>query len=235
MKKKLLAAMLAVLCLLLCGCSFHNKTLDAQMRAVVAALNEDDEAAFAELLYLPEPGEEDVHALYSGLHELWIVSDPDTARMRNIQINTTNGEKHYTGDYIFDSGMALRISYYSGDFGSGIEEIAVGAHEAQSDTPLPRFDAHLIPLLASGVLSLIAVVVTIVDIVRKKPRNYGWFIVLAIVTFRLNLNDWRIVLPLGAIVWWCIRSSVLKNNGAAGRYPPAGHTYTDTSRDPWEL
>ena len=79
MKRRLLIALLAAMCLLLCGCAFHNKTLDGQMQAVVTALNEDDEAAFRELLLMPDAEEHELHTLYTDL------SRNGSAQTRNLR------------------------------------------------------------------------------------------------------------------------------------------------------
>ena len=59
------------------------------------------------------------------------------------------------------------------------------------------------------------IIFSIVDVVRKKPRRYGWYIVLCIVVFWFNFNHVRyIVLPLGALIYWCIRKKLLTRKAA---------------------
>ena len=82
----------------------------------------------------------------------------------------------------------------------------------------------------------VIILVTIVDIAVKRPPKYGWYIVLALVSVPLFLQSYPIGLPVGAIVWWCIRRSVLRRKAAEQELrTPQQHRYTDTSHDPWEL
>lgn len=232
-KKRLAILLLAALCLLLAGCSFHNETLDAQMRAVVTALNAENETAFTKLLLMPEADESDLHALYTDLHGRWKPVDPDTAKLIGVNINIRSGEKTSEGNYIFENGQSLSFRYYEGDYGKGITAIGV-SHSKEFETGVYYGSGWIVTLICA-VAGLAFVVVTIVDIARKKPRNYGWYFVMAVVTFSLRVNAFRITLPLGAIIWWCIRRSVLQKKAALQETVPQQHTYTDTSRDPWEL
>ena len=64
------------------------------------------------------------------------------------------------------------------------------------------------------VLSLLIMIVTIVDIVRKKPLKYGWFIVLALIILPFTVSGLAIALPVGALLYWCLRKSLMKKKAA---------------------
>lgn len=130
MKKKLTILLLALLCLLLAGCSFHNETLDTQMREIVTALNERDEAAFTNLLFMPDTDAEQQHALYTELTENWKNSDPEASKLVSFNINIRSEEKDYDGEYILENGHAMRFHYYEGHAGKGISMISVSESDA---------------------------------------------------------------------------------------------------------
>ena len=101
---------------------------------------------------------------------------------------------------------------------------------------------------AFGILSYILCLVTIVDIIRKKPKLWGLWILCALaflgpqlttspngfqvgVRFGiLNLSQWtrhlnetnhfELCFPIGAIIYWCRRRQLLaKKSGPAGFHP----------------
>ena len=233
MKRKLLIALLAAMCLLLCGCAFHNKTLDGQMQAVVTALNEDDEAAFRELLLMPDAEEHELHTLYTDLRSEWEHAAPESAKLMNFSINHSAGEKHCEGKYLFENGCSLSFQYYEGDYGKGITKI--GVSKSETNSKLWSIGSELVVYLICFLVNAVVILVTIVDIAVKRPPKYGWYILLALVSVPIFVQGYPLGLPVGAIVWWCIRRSVLRRKAAEqeGRTPQ--HRYTDTSRDPWEL
>lgn len=233
MKKKFAVLLLVLLCLLLAGCAFRKETLDPQMRAVVQALNDDDEQAFRALLLMPNADEQALHALYTDLHAGWSQTDPDTAKLVNYSVSITNGQTDGEGEYVFENGCSLSIRYYDGDYGKGITNIGV-SHNASYSAAWELFGPQMLVFLLSSLVNAAFIVFTIVDISRRRPPKHGWYVVMALVTLPIPVHGYLAAFPVGAIVWWCIRRSVLQKSADAQESVSLQHTYTDTSRDPWE-
>lgn len=233
MKKKFAVLLLVLMCLLLAGCAFRKEALDPQMRAVVQALNDDDEQAFRALWLMQDFDEQTLHTLYAHLHAGWTQTDPDTAKLVNYSVSITNGQKVGEGQYVFENGCSLSIRYYDGDYGKGITNIGV-SHNASYSTAWELFGPQMLVFLLSSLVNAAFIVFTIVDISRRRPPKHGWYVVMALVTLPIPVPGYLAAFPAGAIVWWCIRRSVLQKSADAQESVSLQHTYTDTSRDPWE-
>ena len=231
MKKKRTLVLCALLCLLLTGCGIGRNVLDPPMRAVVTALNDADEQAFRAQLLMPDADAQELHALYADLRTEWEPVDPDAAKLMNFSITTTNGQTNGEGQYVFENGCSLSFAYSDDDYGTGITRIGVSHSEANSRA-WSFFSTKTVVLLGCLLLCAACSIVTIVDIAGKRPPKFGWYILMALVSIPFPVRGYVVGIPAGAILWWCIRRVVLKRGAEA---EPGAHTYTDTSRDPWEL
>ena len=201
-------------CLLMAGCTYKNKTLDPQARAVIEALNDEDPEAFTDLIL--EKYQEGGPEGFESIKEHWIDTDPDEAKLVSLNINTkinpVDGTvKTYTGVYQLpreDELDNLKIVYVESKEDSGLSSVLLGSYVDKNTSHVAVFN------VASALVYLIAATVTIVDIVRKKPGYWGILIVVALLAFTLKIMSVSISVPVGSIVYWCIRRSLLEKKAA---------------------
>ena len=218
MQKKLAILMAAVLacCLFLSGCTVKNETLDAQLDRTLAALNQDDREAFLALLYPGVESEADLEEGYRQIREIWIPTAREDVELVKYNVNASSQQKAYQGIYRLprtDEFGYLEIDYLETKEGRGL----VGLHMGMIEEP--EQESYGAGQWIYIVLYFAVVVFTIVDIIRKKPRKYGWYILLALVYFRLRINSFSATIPLGSIVYWCIRKRLLREKEAAAMAP----------------
>lgn len=212
----LVLASLLLLAFVLCGCTIHNETLDTQMQKAVTALNQKDTDALRQMLPADSVDEDAFLSDIEQLYSVWVPVDPSEAKL--IQLNVTK-----SADQTVTRGV---YSVPGNEQYNCFQLICVKAKDGTA--ALNRFDlgwADANDLTAAGsplgiagvvlaVISFVVIILTIIDIARKRPRKYGWYIVLALFTFFLSINGVRLTAPIGAIIYWCIRSSLLKKKAA---------------------
>ncbi len=209
-----------IFCLILGGCTLKNKTMDEQMRHVVTALNDGD---VEEIKPYMLPGAVDEQALEQGIGDilrLWAPTDPSEAKLvgfrKNTLIHSDAKSVTYDGDYRLlraDGSWNLKLVYQEAGEKKGLVGIWLSPEEAQKQT-------QSIGETVSNIVCLVAAVVTIIDILRHKPRKYGWYILLALFSFRFStINNGALTfylrIPLGAVVYWCMRRRILANKRAS--------------------
>lgn len=222
----LLLALLA-LSLLWGGCALKNELMDEQMRIVVSALNDND---MERLNACMMPGAVDEQALargFSNMESIWIPVEADQVKQVRFQKKTAVAADTrtvtYEGVYRLprtDAPWFLRLIYQEMGEKKGLVSVFVSQGEENAGTA--RNTAQTV----MDLICLAAAIVTIVDIVRHKPRKYGWYIVLALFSFRaFTFNSsaltFYVRLPLGAIVYWCLRRRILATAAPkkSGGYP----------------
>lgn len=216
MKKRFLAlCLLGILvlgCLGLSGCGIKNETLDQQMTRMVTALNEGDEAAFTAMLYPGMEKEYDLHALFAQLEEYWAPVSPEELPLVSFHINAGTKGKTSEGVYAVPGNEkinTLLLVYAETEDGSGVSTIYLQQRDGQ-EAAAGKWN---VPSLILSLLCAAVQILTIVDILVKKPRKYGWYILLALFffnfTLRLNGNAFSLAVPLGAIIYWCLRKRLL--------------------------
>lgn len=217
MKKRFLAlcllGILALGCLGLSGCGFKNEILDEQMARMVTALNEGDEAAFTALLYPGMEKEYDLHELFAQLEEYWAPIAPEELSLVSFNIYAGTNGKSSQGMYDVPGNErinTLLLVYAETEEASGVSTIYLQQRDGQEAAK----GKGNVPSLILSILCAAVQILTIVDIVVKKPRKYGWYILLALFffNFTLHLNEMSFTLsiPLGAIVYWCLRKKLLR-------------------------
>ena len=219
-KKKLAVLMAAVLacCLFLSGCAVKNETLDAQLDRTLAALNQDDREAFFALLYPGLESNIDLDEGYRQIREIWIPTERENVELVRYNVNASPQQKAYQGIYRLprsDEFAYLEIDYLETKEGRGL----VGLHMGMIEEPEQK--TYGVGQWINIVLYAAFVLFTVVDVIRKKPRKYGWYIVLALLYFRLRINSFSVSLPLGSIIYWCIRKKLLREKEAAAMTPAA--------------
>lgn len=215
MKRKWIAlAAVLLLTLVLGGCSFKNKVLDGQMEIVLACLNNQDAETLYQRMY---PGIVDEQTFSAGLkqiQEIWQPTQQEDVKLVRLNVNTSikadYSEKNYQGVYkltLNDEPYYVYLYYAETSEGKGIVSLNVS----------PQTDASGVEVSQASVISLVftvvfwlAAAVTVIDVIRKKPRRYGWYILLALLNISIRLNGMKVVLPIGAIVYWGIRGKLLR-------------------------
>ena len=217
MKRRLLIlCLLAVFvfgCLGLSGCTFKNETLDQQMSLVVAALNEGDEAAFAALLYPGMEEEYDLQALFDQMEGYWEPVAPEELSLVSFHIRKGTAGNISEGMYTVPGNEkinSLQLVYVENEEGRGLSTVYLQQWDEQEADGAGKSTPEWI---LTG-LCVAFLILTIVDVLVKKPRKYGWYVVLALFffTFTLHLNEssFGLSLPIGAIVYWCMRGKLLR-------------------------
>ena len=212
---KAILMMFLVFCLVFGGCTLQDQVLDEQMRLVVAALNAGDVDMLAPYL-LPEAGDrEALEKGFSGIQKIWVRVDADQVKLvqLNKNVRTAAGTKTEIRVGVYqlpktDGLWYLKLTYRI----TGDEKGLLGVNVSQGQeagAAAKSWSDTVIRLIC-----LAAAILTIVDILRHKPRRYGWYIVLALFTFRFytftnGATTFALRLPLGAIIYWCLRKRIL--------------------------
>ena len=218
----LLLALLA-LSLLWGGCTLKNELLDEQMRIVVSALNDND-AERLNACMMPGMGDGDSLAQgFSSMESIWIPVDTDQVKLVRFQKKTDVAAEIRTVNYRLprtDEPRFLHLTYQE----IGDKKGLVSVYITWGDEKVGGARDPIQTVM--DLICLAAAIVTIVDIVRHKPRKYGWYIVLALFSFRAftfnsSALSFYVRLPLGAIVYWCLRKRILATAAPkkSGGYP----------------
>lgn len=204
-----------MLTVLLIGCDPKNELLDGQMRLVVSALNDKDAERLKDCMM---PGILDEQSLMQGfddMERIWVPVKADDVQMVRFDKRTSVAADvktvTYAGIYRLprtDAAWYLRLTYQEVGDQKGL--VGVFVSQGEENTGTTRNMAQT----AMDLFCLAAAIITIVDIVRRKPRKYGWYILLALFIFRLyafanGAATFYLRLPLGAMVYWCLRKRIM--------------------------
>ncbi len=203
---------LIVLALLLLGCAADSSLMEEQKNLVVSCLNDHDPDGLQAIMYPNALSKEELEAGYQAIADIWQPMDAKDVKLIQLNSQTNAKQKIYQGIYQFPEEMeqyALYLSYVETDGGKGLTNIRI-ISASQAQPP-----AAPLTLTISRIVTVCFILFSVVDVVRKKPRRYGWYIALCIVFFWINFNNVRyIVLPLGALIYWCIRNKLLAKKAA---------------------
>ena len=212
--------MLIVLAMLLSGCTADIPSdvslLEEQKNLVVSCLNDHDQERLQALLYPVAVSQIDMDAGFQSLMDVWQPVDAEDVKMLQFssQRRTSLNQRItvFQGIYQLPKGMeqyALYLSFAETAGAKGLNEINI--------VPVSQVAVEKKPLslTISRIVTVCFIIFSIIDVVRKKPRRYGWYIALCIVLFRINYKRVRyVVLPLGALIYWCIRKKLLAKKAA---------------------
>ena len=207
MKTTVAIIALIALALLLSGCAADSSLMEEQKNLVVSCLNDHDSDGLQAIMYPNDLSKEELEAGYQASADIWRPVDAKDVQLIQFSGQTNAEQKIYQGIYQFPKEMeqyALYLSYVETDGVKGLTNIRI-ISASQAQPP-----AAPLSLTISRIVTVCFIIFSVVDVVRKKPRHYGWYIVLCIVVFWFNFNHVRyIVLPLGALIYWCIRKKLL--------------------------
>lgn len=209
---------LVLIALLLSGCAADPSILEENKDLFVSCMNDHDPDGLYAIMYPNEISKEELEAGYKSMADLWQeVNAEDVKTIRFSKKTTLAQNKRVTvcqGVYQFPEGLeqyVLYLSYKETDDAKGLTEIRMIPTSQIS----PSVTAAPLSPTVSCIVTVCFIIFSIVDVVRKKPRRWGWYIVLCVVVFWIRFNNVRyIVLPLGALIYWCIRKKLLAKKAA---------------------
>lgn len=258
MKKSRIATLLLSILLgcLLSGCAglFKNESMDQEVTDLITALNADDADQIFQSMYPDTVTREEFDEGYETIRQFWEASDDYTFKLVSINTkrNLSNAgsslvcQAHY---YVYtqENSYLFSLTHLSDEGGTGLSYFNISASAepvliSGGFTTAPENSVLQWGVLIFRILSWLFLIVTIVDILRKRPRLFGLWLaaVLAFVCFQAQIsqdsfkagagvyffamsafkiysNGTRIIvlaLPVGAAAYWCLRRKLLeKKNG----------------------
>lgn len=251
-KARIVSLFLSILiCCFLSGCGnlLKNEQMDREVERLIAALNEDDADRIFQSLHPGIVTREEFDESYEAIRKIWQKSYTHTKKLNAINTQKTLGSsgnsqiceaQYYV--YTPDKFYTINISHLSDDNGDGMGGfyLKVGAEPmliSGSFTTAGENSVIQWGILLFGVLSYLLVIITVVDILRKRPRLFGLWLVAVLTFFSFhvqkmpdnfymgvgvkwfimpayniyNNGSWILILafPVGVIVYWCLRKKLL--------------------------
>lgn len=201
--------LIACMCILT-GC-FKNEVLDREMYELVTALNQDDSRLFLECFYPIEINEEAVDAKFQEIKTLWEKVDPASMKLTSFSMKTEsiNGTriKSHTGVYEFtmrNLPWRLELLHWQSEDASGLTHFNL----TQIPESTLSVSIHGIITAACSMVHILCFVLVIIDVIQKKRKKPILLILLGLVYFRLRVNAFSFLLPLGAIIYFLIRKKL---------------------------
>lgn len=255
MKKSSAVMLFFILCCcILAGCADLLKNEDMEQRAMylIEAFNEDDADRIFQEMYPGVVTREEFDKSYEAVRELWETSDEYTIKLKSMN---TKKNFNQSGDfsicqaqyYVYTQAKdyTITFTYRVDDSGEGLYQFhlnvgTVPVLVSGGITTAGENSALQWALLIFSALSYLLVIVTVVDILRKRPRLYGVWLIAALffAAFRIQaapanfhlggnvallvLSAFKIyttgsrnfvfALPVGAIIYWCMRKRLMTQN-----------------------
>ena len=256
-------ALLALFMLLLCGCGLIRDTkasidsareeMNEMLVQFMTCIENNDVECAAALAYDSEQLRRD----FTALREYWPARGTDVYELQDLNINANIGSPE-------SGSKTIRAVYLVTTGGEEFQVVLVKKHDANGDGLLSLKADRVQELAANGeepvtgygpvprksigqwcftgfwILCCLFSLFTIIDVIRKKPKLFGLWILLALVFFGFHFfrsaasvqtgvdigllhstkwiqyygggNYFRVCLPLGAIIYWCMRKQLLKKN-----------------------
>lgn len=233
MKKLRIAILLlsVLICCFLSGCTnlLKSEYMDEKLEDFIEALNEDDADRIYLSMYPDASTREEFDALYEPIRQIWKKSDSYTTKLISFNTNKTFGNsgtstirkaQYYV--YTEENDYTISLAYLSDNNGDGLYQfnliagaepvlLSGGFTTAKENTMLQWV------VLVFCVLSYIFIIVTIVDIFRKRPRLYGVWLVAALTFFSFQAQVTSANFHIGGMVTW-FSMSALKIYSNGSRY-----------------
>ncbi|MDE5697871.1 MAG: hypothetical protein K2I96_10765 [Lachnospiraceae bacterium] len=251
-KSGILMLLLSVLfCCVLSGCAdlLKSEDMDREVENLIQALNEDDADRIFLSMYPGVVTREEFDKSYAAVREIWEPSDGHTTKLRSIN---TRKNVNKSGDYLICQAQyyvytqaqdyTITLTYRCDDNGDGVYQFNLNAGAepvlvSGGFTTAGKNSALQWALLLLSVLSYLLIIVTVVDILRKRPRLFGvwlaaalsfigfwiqaapasfhvggsvtWFVFSSFKIYSTGGRQFVFALPVGAIVYWCLRKKLL--------------------------
>ncbi|MDE6622097.1 MAG: hypothetical protein K2K74_16740 [Lachnospiraceae bacterium] len=251
MKKKSAVILFLLICCFLSGCAdlLRNEEMDEEVARLIKALNEDDADQIYLSMYPDVVTREEFDESYESVRQIWEQSDNYTTKLKSINtkknINKSGNSlvcqaQYYV--YTQNQDYTVTLTHLSDDNGDGVYQfnLNIGAEPVLISggfTTAGENSALQWGLLLLSVLSYLIIIVTAVDILRKRPRLFGvwlaaaltfagfsiqispsnlhlggnvsWFVLSAFRIYSGGIRNFVFALPVGAIVYWCLRKKLL--------------------------
>ncbi len=242
--------LIILVCCFMTGCAgvLENESMDLEVEKIIEALNEDDADKIYSAMYPNAVTREEFDEAYEKIHKFWQKSDSHTKKLNAINTKKTLNKsgnsviceaQYYV--YTQDNFYTIYLNYLSDDKGEGLYGfyLQVGAEPMLISGSFRTVRENSVlqwGVLLFGVLSYIFIIITVVDILRKRPRLFGLWLVAALAFFSLqikrvpdnsymgvavnwfalssykiyNNGSWILffAVPVGAIVYWCLRKKL---------------------------
>lgn len=253
MRKSCIAVLFlsVLLCCFITGCAglLKSEEMDQELERLIEALNEDDADQIFQSLYPGVVTREEFDASYEEVRQLWEKSEDYSKRLMSF-----NTKKNYNQSgqslvreaqyfvYTQNQKYTVTLTYVSDDNGEGLYQFNLNVGTipvliSGGFTTAGENSALQWGLLILSVLSYLFIIVTEIDILRKRPRLFGlwlaaaltfaglwievvpgnfhiggrvvWFVLSAFKIYSGGMRKFVFVLPVGAIVYWCMRKKLL--------------------------
>lgn len=240
-----------LLCCFLSGCAdlLKNERMDQEVEQIIAALNEDDADQIFQFMYPDVVTREEFDKSYEPIRQTWKKCDEHTIKMTSININNNQNNSEiirtYRAQYYVytsEDSYTINLTYRSDNKGEGLYafNLTPGTIPVLISGGFTTFKANSAfqwVLLMVCILSYLFVIVTVVDILKKRPRWYGAWLAAAfaficlqmqIVPNNIHVNggvsffamsslkvystgarNFVAAFPAGALVYWCMRKKLL--------------------------
>ncbi len=220
-RRRQILAVAVVLCLLLTGCGLHSDVLDQKAELGLQAIERNEPAELYAMLYPGLVEEEEFGNAFEQLLQYW--GEGELRNLKLVQVHTriTSDGKTYSGIYRFaidQKDFYLSITYREDDAGKGLTQFYINPVADSAADTRSFFERMRVPAFALSagyqLLCWALIIMTIVDVVRQRPRRYGWYIVLSLLFFNVNIQSYVLSVPLGMIIYWAIRKQLLAKREA---------------------
>lgn len=217
--KRVLPIVLLAVCLLLSGCAKQMSESNDMMRQIVQAFNAGDADAVYRLFPPNSIDEKGFDAFFAEALEGWQKVDPEEVRAIGFNINTKNGTSVTQMTFLLPGDMENNVMQFeietTKEHGTYLSSLNFGTLPEDYNTSGGTLQKISTPALIWDLACFVFLIFTIVDIVRKKPKGYGWFIALAVLlSIPVTIGGAACSVPVGMILWWCLRKVLMKKKNA---------------------
>ncbi len=219
MFKRVLPIVLLAVCLLLSGCAKQMSESNETMRQIVQAFNDGDADAVYRMFPPNSIDEKAFDAFFSETLEGWQKVDPQEVRAIGFNINTKGGASTTQMTFLLPGDMENNVMQFeiesTKEHGTYLSSLNFGTLPEDYNTSGGTLQKISTPVLIWDLVCFVFLIFTIVDIVRKKPKGYGWFIALAVLlSIPVTIGGAACSVPVGVILWWCLRKVLMKKKNA---------------------
>lgn len=244
-------------CCLLSGCLSlrQNEQITQQLQQIITALNEDNADQIYQFMYPGLVTREDFDSAYEDIRLTWTKSADYAIKLNTISVqqnfSSSGASQLCQAQYcVFNDELSytITLTYLSDSNGSGLSQLDLTANTTpvlisgslmtfMENSPVQWF------MLILTILEYIFILLTIIDILRKRPRLFGVWIGAALTFFCFRVlitpkgfqagggllffplsffkiysdgaRNFALAIPAGAVAYWCLRKKLLAKKAAS--------------------
>ena len=206
----LLMTLVCLAALMLSGCRMTDEVLDREMRAFNACMESGDTEVLRARFH-PDfaPDDAAYAAWFADAQRLWRPISAEKIDLDALTVSEKTGEgyriKSYNGNYFYKYDQMpceLRLEYIESNGLKGLKTI----HFASVTASMRQYYWEL----GFSVILSIFGLMTIIDIIRKKPKYYRlWIAVVSLLYIPITLFGFRSALPVGVMIYWWERKKLV--------------------------